>query len=178
MANDLAELHTFHAAYVTRLKREMEAAVEDVAEDLAAEMRSLTGLQDHSLAELRALGHPYAQRHPAGSGPHPDYEVHHQSGELQDTLRVEHEGVWRGGQVASEVHDDADHLWHVLQGTDVMRPRDFASAAILRGLGAAEMRYRLAFAAAGDAYQDDGNSVIEVELIEHDRHEAQLPGRS
>lgn len=176
--NDLQEIYNHYRDYLNTLRRTLEAAVEDVAEDLVAEMFALTGLEDHSLAELRALGHPYTQRHPAGSGPHPDYEVHRQSGELQDSLRVEHEGVWRGGQVASEIHDDSEHLWHVLQGTDVMRPRDFASAAILRELGAAEARVRLAFAAAGDAYQDDGDSVIEVELIDHSQHEAQLPGRA
>ena len=175
MANDLQELSRHYQDYVNRLKRELEAATEDVAEDLVEAMRGLTELSDHSLADLAALDHPYARRHGVGAGPHPDYEVHRQQGDLQDGLRSEHEGTWRNGQVASEVHDDAEHLWHLLQGTERMRPRDFASAAILQNLGAFEDRYRRAFKAAGGRYRDDGGSVIEVELIPHDRQSAQLP---
>lgn len=175
MPNDLAELHTFYRSYKDRLRRELEAAVEDVAEGLRDRMHALVDHQDHSLADLRTLDHPYAARHPLGSGPHPDYEVHRQSGALQDTLRVEHEGVWRGGRVASDVLDDADHLPHLLFGTDVMRPRDFASAAILQELESAEARVRRAFAAAGGEFRDDGESVIEVQLVEHDQHVAQRP---
>lgn len=177
MPDDLQEIHEHYRDYVNTLRRSLEAATEDVAEDLVAEMRMLTSLQDHSLEDLRRADHPYAQRHPLGSGPHPDYEVHRQSGELQDGLQVEHGGTWRNGRLESEISSDSDHLWHVLQGTDRMRPRDFASAAILRNLGEAEARYRRAFAAAGDTYKDDGGSVIEVTLIDHERHEVELPGR-
>jgi len=175
MANDLEALSAHYRAYLNSVRRELEAATEDVAEDLLQAMRGLTGLQDHTLAELAALDHPYAKRHSSGSGPHPDYEVHRQNGDLQDGLRPDHAGTWQGGQVVSEIHDDAEHLWHILQGTKLMRPRDFASAAILQNLGAFEDRYRRAFKAAGGVYRDDGNTVIEVELIPHDRQEAQLP---
>lgn len=177
MANDLAELGAFYRTYVNRLRREMEAAVEDVAEDLLATVRDLTSLTDHTLADLARLDHPYAQRHAAGTAPHPDYEVHRQSGQLQDSLRVEHAGTWRGGRVESEIHADVPYLEHLLHGTEVMRPRDFASAAVLRNLGAAEARMRRAFAAAGGEYRDDGATAVEVELTEHDRHPAQLPER-
>jgi hypothetical protein len=175
MPDDLAELHTLYATYVTRLKRELEAAVEDVSEDLRDRMHALVDHQDHSLAELRALGHPYAASLPIGSAPHPDFEAHRQSGQLQDTLRVEHEGTWRGGQVASEVVDDAPYLEHLLYGTDVMRPRDFASAAILQELEHAEARVRRAHAAAGGEVRDDGNAAIEVTLVDHSQHAAELP---
>lgn len=176
MANDLAELRRAYRSYVNNLMREMEAATEDAAENLLDRIKELTGLTDHSLDDLRRLGHPYAKRHSLGSGPHPDYEVHNQEGDLQESLRVEHEGVWRGGQIASDIHSDAEHTWHLLQGTDIMRPRDFASAAILQGIGEIESRYRQAFRAAGGEYRDDGDSFIEIDLIEHDRNPAQLPG--
>lgn len=175
MANDLAEISAHYQGYLNRVKRELESATEDVAEDLVTAMRDLTGLTDHSLADLRDLDHPYARRHALGSAPHPDYEVHRQEGDLQDGLRPEHGGTWQNGQVVSEVHDDAEHLWHVLQGTEHMRPRDFASAAILQHLGQFEARYRQAFQNAGGRYRDDGGSVIQVALIEHDRQQAELP---
>lgn len=178
MPNDLQELRAHYRGYINRLKRELEAATEDVAEDLAARMHDLTGLTDHTLAELRALDHPYARRNAPGIL-HDDWEVHRQEDDdgdiLQDQLRVEHEGRWDRGQVASEIHDDSAHLWYLLQGTVRMRPRDFASAAILQTVGDAEERYRKAFAAAGGVYKDDGNSIIEVDLIPHDLIPAQLP---
>lgn len=175
MADDLAGIYREYERYVSDLRRVLEAATEETADELLARMQTLTNLDDHTLADLRRLDHPYAQRHGLGSGPHPDYEVHNQSGELHDTLRTEHEGRWLNGRLASEIHDDAGHLWHVLQGTEKMRPRDFASAAILQEIGDSETRYRAAFASVGDEYRDDGRSVIEVELIDHSEHEVQLP---
>lgn len=176
MTDDLEGIHTAYQQYIDGLRRTLETATEEVAENLVDRMHALTSLTDHTLAELRDLDHPYAQRHPLGSGPHPDYAVHHQSGDLQETLRAEHEGRWVNGQIVSEIHDDSEHLWHLLQGTDKMRPRDFASAAILQELGEAETRYRAAFAAVGDGYRDDGPDVVQVELIDHSLHDVQLPG--
>jgi len=84
-------------------------------------------LQDHSLADLARLDHPYARRH--GSiqihGNHPEW-VHEQSGTLRRSVygRLEPTGSGGGRFVVGFDETIAPHAKYVVFGTRVMLPRD------------------------------------------------------
>ncbi|MFN3467385.1 MAG: hypothetical protein ACK4WF_06750, partial [Candidatus Brocadiales bacterium] len=99
-------------------------------------------LTDHSLEELRKMGHPY--RH-GGTPPHtPEWLVHRQSGELVGNIEVWERKTPKG--VSFDIGIDAQkvpYIQHVLFGTEKMISRDFITGtwqeekekvrAILRG---------------------------------------------
>jgi hypothetical protein len=98
-------------------------------------MRGLTGAIGASLEDLARADHPYAKRHPAGSGPFSDWITHVQEGELNS-------GLSRGNTVTTpeaisvSIHSASAHTWYVIQDAQAtaagrMRPRDFVSAAIV-----------------------------------------------
>ena len=179
MANDLQEISDSYRRYVNNLRRALEGATEEVAEKLVDKMVNLTTLSDHSLEDLRKAGHPYAWRFSPGV-PHEDYLVHQQSeaDSLWEGIHAEHEGTWQNDQIASEIHSESAHTWYLLLGTQTMRPRDFASAAIFEIESEANALYKKAFASAGGDFHDDSSLVIEVDPIPHDQYVAQLPNRS
>lgn len=85
-------------------------------------------LTDHSLEDLRWLGHPYARRNPQDLHT-PNYQVHKQSGKL---LSSKESGVERasitGGQLKAAAfvkldEGKAQHALFVVLGTSKMIPR-------------------------------------------------------
>lgn len=111
---------------VLRLRR----AIEQAGETLHVAVREQAGLTDHSLAELRRMGHPYAKRLAVDSGPHADDLVHKQSGNLYRSIEKETR-LWSGGfRVAVGVKASAvPYIRYLLYGTSKMRPRNFLDAA-------------------------------------------------
>jgi len=74
-ATDLARRNHWRAQ---RVRDTLKASVAHNAEVMLAEARKLSGLTDHSLADLARMGHPYAKRRP--NPPHPPYMIHKQRG--------------------------------------------------------------------------------------------------
>lgn len=89
-------------------------------------VKAAAGMEDHSLAQLAALDHPYARRHGSiqeSKLGHPGWWVHKQTGTLFRSIT---------GRMISpsryEVFADtgkAPHAAFVIQGTSVMFARDF-----------------------------------------------------
>lgn len=77
-AQDIARRNHWRAE---RLRATMKASTQHNADRMLEEARKLSGLTDHSLADLRRMGHPYAKRAP--NPPHNPYLIHKQRGNFQ-----------------------------------------------------------------------------------------------
>lgn len=89
-------------------------------------VKNHASLTDHSLADLAAMGHPYSKRYPADSGPHPDNEVHNQSG----TLLAAVEKVEDLNQIHSTIEvgvreENVPYIEALIAGKGRQRPRNF-----------------------------------------------------
>jgi hypothetical protein len=85
-------------------------------------LRQNAGLTDHSLKALARMGHPYAKRNPQNIHD-PNWLVHRQSGQLQDNIKVTHEGP---DAIAIGVDPVAvPHFIDVVEGNSLMVPRNF-----------------------------------------------------
>ena len=85
---------------------------------------------DHTLEDLAMLGHPYSRRYPTDSAPHPDTEVHIQSGLLFDNIRKEEHMTETVSTVEIGVKEsDVPYISDLINGTRLMRPRNFIGAA-------------------------------------------------
>lgn len=72
------------------------------------------------------MGHPYSKRYPSDSGPHPDDEVHNQSG----TLLAAVEKVEDLNQIHSTIEvgvreENVPYLEALIAGKGRQRPRNF-----------------------------------------------------
>lgn len=97
---------------------------------LEINMKKHASLTDHSLKDLADMGHPYSKRKSKDSGPHPDYEVHSQSGDLLDNIIKN--GYTTNAMAGVEVgvlESDVPYIKYLIEGTPTMRPRDFISHA-------------------------------------------------
>jgi len=160
-------------AHLRDMRAAMTVTTDRAAELLLQEMKFLASRIDHSLAELRKMGHPYARHKPVGQ-PHPDWIVHIQSGELQEGLKRLPASV-TGQMVQAEILSSARHTWFLLLGTRTMRTRDFVSAAIITRRIEIEAMYLRAFLDQLDTRQG-GSFQTQVSLIPHPDQPAQLPG--
>ena len=150
----------------------MAIATDHAATVVFEEMLVETGLTDHSLAQLRKMGHPYGQGKAQGQ-PHPDWLVHHQEGSLQEGLsRSPVSEKPTCCEVA--INSAADHTWFLLLGTRRMRPRDFVLASLIQTQKATSAIYEHYFKAALDT---KGNTPFRVKVshIVNERYAAQLP---
>ena len=95
---------------------------------LETNMKKHASLTDHSLKDLADMGHPYSTRKGKDSGPHPDYEVHSQSGTLQENIVKN--GYLTNTMAGIEVgvlESDVPYIKYLIEGTAKMRPKDFIS---------------------------------------------------
>jgi len=110
---------------------EIKVKTERIAQLLLERLRTNAGLVDHSLKDLRALGHPYSTARPQAIHS-PEWLVHAQTRSLQDAIKIKQEG-----DTFTVYIDDAEapHAQYVILGTDRMVSRDFVSATLyeLRG---------------------------------------------
>jgi len=77
-ATDLARANHWRAQ---RVRDTHKASMEHNAAYILAAAQEASGLTDHSLAQLAAMGHPYAKRAP--NPPHPPYLIHTQRGNFK-----------------------------------------------------------------------------------------------
>lgn len=150
----------------------MAIATDHAATVVFEEMLAETSLTDHSLQELRKLGHPYRQ----GAAPgnlHPDWLIHYQKGTLQEGLKRGQVVKYRDS-VEAGITSSAPETWYLLLGTRRMRPRDFVSAALIQTQRVTSQIYEFYFKQALD--KQNGNRFrVGVNPIPNDRYVAQLP---
>lgn len=115
----ISKIRSFSGGFKPYMSQLLLDAMND---DVMPRWKANVTLADHSLRELAELGHPYSKKYPADSGPHPDYDVHEQSGELVSSTVVEVSSV--GGNQAVRLVNSSAHYEYVRYGTRTMRPRD------------------------------------------------------
>lgn len=115
----------FGGQFLAQVNKDMELARKIL--DLKIEKN--ISLSDHSLADLRGMGHPYARRAPQAIHD-PGYQVHEQTGEMR---RAKYSGVDKA-KVSSRqlearayvgIDEKVTHAFYVVYGTSKMIPRDF-----------------------------------------------------
>jgi hypothetical protein len=95
-------------------------------------------LQDHSLEDLRKLGHPYSTRFDVDSFMHPDSEVHRQSGSLIEGSHIT--TVSTTGSCTVQLSNSSPHYVFVRYGSRTMRMRDPAGTVMRLGRPLIEKR--------------------------------------
>lgn len=95
---------------------------------LETNMKKHASLTDHSLKELAEMGHPYSTRKSKDSGPHPDTDLHVQSGTLQENIiKNGYSTNAMAGVEVGVLESDVPYIADLINGTSRMRPRDFIS---------------------------------------------------
>jgi len=82
-------------------------------------------LDDHSLEELRAMGHPYAVSKPADSMHSDDRLVHIQTGRLKSSIGVSAADESGTGRFSIYITSNDPAMKFLIYGTSRMRPRRF-----------------------------------------------------
>jgi hypothetical protein len=159
----------------------LAGAVKEAAQAVLAEMQQLTAAIGHTPADLARLGHPYARRLPAGSGPFEDWITHHQSGSLHGGLRAP--GAVRAKEfVEAQIHSTSPHTWYVVQderasAAGKMRPRDFVTAALIYQEDAVAAIIAAAHASVHDVLGTTPGYRPQLTPINHGSVAADLPER-
>jgi len=172
----LPELNASLDTFRKDARKAMTQATNAASRLVFDEMKGLAGSIDHTLEDLRRLGHPYSW-HFRGTPPHPDYVVHvqregHGESLLQGLQRLP--ARYQGGVIRSEIHSHAQHTWYVLLGTRFMRPRDFVTAALIVQRRKVADLYEQAHAALHDRSRS-GGFLITLQKMAHDEFPAELP---
>ena len=69
------------------VRAKMDNRLRNAGGFLLESVQANASLTDHSLADLAALGHPYGKGKDPMKAPHPDYQLHIQSGNLYDHIK-------------------------------------------------------------------------------------------
>jgi len=100
-------------------------ALGSVGNTVAAAVKRNISFTDHSLADLEAMGHPYAKKRGKSPRIHTSkpHVIHLQDGTLIGALKTE---VSNGGQKVAVRFDpsSAQHAKYVIEGTRFLVPRD------------------------------------------------------
>ena len=178
MADPLADFRKATKKFEKQMVGTMTRATRQAAKVVRDEMMGLTGAVDHSLADLAREGHPYRVPDRGGivGDPHPDYIVHEQSGALQGGLSQPQVAA-SGNQVTADIHSPAEHTAWLLLGTPTMRPRDFATAALINTELHVAATMAQAHAAVHDERHVQDDFRPDLDVMDHGAHPAQLPER-
>ena len=99
--------------------------LKEVAQNYKVQVVKNISLDDHTLEELRQMGHPYAANKAPGSLHGDDRMVHTQSGEFLKSIRVSQPERTTEKRFTVYVTSDDPILPFLLYGTSRMRPRRF-----------------------------------------------------
>jgi hypothetical protein len=93
--------------------------------DYIKQVKSVISLDDHTLAELRRLGHPYARKGGGKRVHSDDRDVHIQSGRLRKSIKLSPVEETTSRRFTVYAVSDAPEMRHLIWGTTMMRPRRF-----------------------------------------------------
>jgi hypothetical protein len=96
----------------------------DISKNYAEKVKKNVSLDDHSLAELRRMEHPYAVGKPENI-PHDDRMVHIQTGELKRGIKYNPPESTTSRTFSVYVYSESPHTPYLIFGTSRMRPRRF-----------------------------------------------------
>lgn len=99
--------------------------LKDVAKNYKEQIDKVISLDDHTLEELRALGHPYSTSLPAGNLHGDDRLVHDQTGKLRSSIKVTAPQATTTRTFSVFVSSTSEHMKYLIFGTSRMRPRRF-----------------------------------------------------
>lgn len=108
-----------------KIKTAVVEGLVDIGEKYLVKVKTTIGLEDHTLAELRKLGHPYRVGAAPNSIHGDDRMVHVQSGKLRDTIRVQPVEETTSRKFSVYVSSTAPEMAFLIYGTSKMRPRRF-----------------------------------------------------
>jgi len=123
-----------------------EVLMRCMTEDVWPKWIEHINVQDHSLEDLRKLGHPYSTRFAADSFVHPDSQVHTQGGDLMDESKIVTVGTPNGPAV--RLINTSPHYIFLRYGTQTMRMRDPGGTALAEALPAIRRRIAVEVKAA------------------------------
>lgn len=112
--------------YNKRIQTQLRERLRLVAELIRDQVIMNVTLTDHTLQELRQLGHPYSRQSPQTLHS-PSFLVHTHTGDLRDAVTMEE--TPKGYRVGVD-DAKAPHAVHVLFGTSRMVARDFITGSI------------------------------------------------
>lgn len=173
MPDPLADVKRAFRKFERDMDKAMATATREAAELVLDEMQGLTRAIGYTLEDFRRMGHPYAwdaETQP----PTADWITYLQERDL-------HEGLQRspllrsGGRVEAQILSSAPHTWYLLQGTRYMRPRDFATAALLYQEDEVAAIYQRHHARVHDLPGHTPNFRPERVDIPHEQFPAELP---
>lgn len=118
-------IYSFRDRFLKQVDRDMD----NVRRILDKQVEKNTSIDDHSLSDLRAMGHPYARRAPQEIHT-PPFQVHAQSGKLK---RARYSGTDKAGVYGGKlqarafvgIKSSVPYATNVVLGTSKMVPRDF-----------------------------------------------------
>ena len=119
----IANLQKAIRAETEKMNKRLSAAG-DVAN---AHIHNQASLTDHTLQQLKEMGHPYSVRYQTNYGPHHDDTlVHRQSGLLYDNIqKVEDLGDTTSTVQIGVSADTVPYIDDLIHGNETMRPRNF-----------------------------------------------------
>jgi HK97 gp10 family phage protein len=106
------------------MKKAATSALKRAANILLERIQENASLTDHSLSDLKNIGHPYSQRNPRNIH-RPNFLIHRQSGNLLDSAGVNSVNQFRV-QVGLD-ESIAPHVPDVIFGTSKMVGRDIVT---------------------------------------------------
>jgi hypothetical protein len=130
----------FFNGFTESIRARTEKTVEEMAKELKKEVKKNTSLDDHSLADLRSLGYPYAKKEFSKSTSksllgHNTVLVHKQGGKdsshLSDNIEIFETN--RKDTLAVGVDSNkVPYVDYIIHGTEKMIARDFLAFSLLQ----------------------------------------------
>ena len=96
----------------------------EIATNYKKQVDKNVSLDDHTLQELKAMGHPYAASKPADT-PHDDRMVHEQTGAFRKSIKSSPAEETTSRRFTVYVTTDSPIAPYLIYGTAKMRPRRF-----------------------------------------------------
>lgn len=106
------------------VKKAMLEGLSEIAVNYTKQVDKNLSLDDHTLQELRELGHPYSVDKPEDSI-HDDRMIHEQSGELRKSIKSKPPEETTSRKFTVYITTNSPYAPYLIYGTSRMRPRRF-----------------------------------------------------
>jgi hypothetical protein len=110
---------------VKKLQEAILEGLKEVGKNYKAAVIKNISLDDHTLEELRLMGHPYSVDKPADTIHGDDRLVHEQTGEFKRSIKVSEPEATSSRRFSIFARSDSPKMKWLIFGTSRMRPRRF-----------------------------------------------------